>query len=90
MKPHKGVVLTAQFNRNGKVLVSGSQDGTIVLSHIEKNTQILQLSDTDEMNPPAVNCLRFSNDSYMVAGGFNNGKVKIWNLKEKQIVFQDY
>ncbi|KUL81353.1 hypothetical protein ZTR_11402 [Talaromyces verruculosus] len=75
LEGHTDSVNTVAFNPDGKLVASGSSDGTVKLW--DPATGALQ--QTLEDHTDSVNAVAFSPNGKLVASGFDNGTVKLWD-----------
>jgi len=80
---HEGVVLTVAYSSNGRMLASGSGDGTVRIWDTlsgEETMAPLQSSDG------AVHCVAFTHDSQRVLSGTECYAVHIWSVRTGRAV----
>jgi WD40 repeat protein len=80
---HTANITSIMFNSNGKILASGSRDGTIRVWDIETEKSQLILDNQSE-----VTTLAFSPTRDVIASGDTNGSVKQWSIKTGKILTQ--
>ncbi|MDJ0606009.1 WD40 repeat domain-containing protein, partial [Microcystis sp. M53602_WE12] len=76
LKGHDGSVNSVNFSPDGKTLVSGSDDGTIILWDVETGKEIRTLKGHDG----SVNSVNFSPDGKTLVSGSDDNTIKLWNL----------
>ena len=74
LKGHTDTINTLTFTPNGKMLASGSDDGTIRLWDSSTGTQLLSLSSEK------TNSLAFSMDGKTLASVSNFSQIQLWNI----------
>jgi WD40 repeat protein len=67
-----------------QVLATCGQDGKIVLSHSQNTKCLLTLEDPDNKMVP-VNSIQFTSNSQFLAGACNDKKVRIYDLKRREL-----
>lgn len=80
--PHKSTVNCARWNHNNQVLVSGGDDGEVVLSH--QSGRSLGRLPTDVTKSEPVRALAFSSGSRYLCSGGASQVVDVWDLKKKE------
>ena len=80
---HTKAVLALDFSRDGKLLVSGSDDNTARLWDVASGKELLSFEGhTDRV----ISVKFFHNDLYLISGSEDN-TAKIWNCKTGKLVF---
>jgi len=94
LKGHSDVVWTSVFSNNGEYLVSGSRDASYILWDLKSGEIIKKVNDfppkakliLDKPDAPdikwsnSVYGLAFSNDNKILAAGFTEGKIRIYEM----------
>lgn len=85
---HHGVVNSIVVSRDGKFLLSGSNDGTLLLWDLETGEPIRQYGSYDPFdgNNHAVFSVDFSADGQYAVAGRLDGSVQIWNIETKEML----
>ena len=74
LKGHTDYINALAFTSNGKMLASGSDDGTIRLWDASTGTEMLNLSSEKTQT------LAFSANRKMLASGSKDGKIHLWDI----------
>ncbi|MBD2609722.1 serine/threonine protein kinase [Nostoc punctiforme FACHB-252] len=80
---HLKRVRSVAISSNEQILVSASEDKTIIVWNLNTGEQIYTLSG--HSNP--VNCLAISPDGQTVVSGSDDEKIKVWDLSNGQEVY---
>jgi WD40 repeat protein len=80
LKKHSGRVWRLCFSRTGRLLVSGSLDGSIRIWELATGKQIAEFSAPKG----AMDGLCLSPDENMVAATFSDGTLRVWKLPAKK------
>jgi WD40 repeat protein/tetratricopeptide (TPR) repeat protein len=78
---HRGLVRSLTFSRDGKFLISGSEDRTVLLWDLDSH---------DPVDPPltghkgAVFSVALSSDGTILASGSADGRIGLWDLTTRQ------
>jgi WD40 repeat protein len=80
---HTDAVTDIGFANHGKLLLSSSLDGSILLWNVAKNRQSGQLVS----GGPAVHALAVSADGQWLASGGADGTVKLWHVRSGNLVY---
>ena len=75
LEGHSGAIYAVAFSSDGKLVASGSDDGTVKLW----DTATGALQWTLEDHSGLVNAVAFSSDGKLVASGSHDGTVKLWD-----------
>ncbi len=75
LKGHFGAVNTVSFSPDSKVLVSGSQDASIILWEVSSGGQITILRDQQQVLSVAYN-----SDGTLLASGGTGRSIQVWDL----------
>jgi WD40 repeat protein len=78
---HLGAVNSVAFSPDGKLLVSGSNDGTLILWDVESHQKIGQIY-TDSLNQ--INNVVFHPSGRMFASGSKDGLIGLWSLDAQE------
>ncbi len=76
---HEGIVTTLALSTNGRILASGSYDGTVVLWDLPKKQRLRTL-----LQSAAVGCVAFGNGGKELIAGVHDGQVSFWNCETGQ------
>ena len=84
--PHPGSTVNCIcWNHNNQVLISGSSDGTIAMSHISGS--VLGSLALPEGQPQSeIKCVCLSSGSRYLCSGGTSAKAQVWDLKEKELI----
>src|SRR6266545_60479 len=74
LQAHSDVVVCAVFSPDGKYLLSGSRDGTVVVWDVDSGRKL----NSWPAHTRGVNSVSFSSDSKQVATGGGDGAIKLW------------
>jgi len=77
-KAHQRSVYTISFSSDGKLLASGSRDGTIKIWNWKEKRELHTLPG----HQYSVNSISFSPDGKLLASGSSDNTIKIWNVQE--------
>ncbi|MFM6628134.1 MAG: WD40 repeat domain-containing protein, partial [Microcystis panniformis] len=77
LEGHKDFVTSVNFSRDGKTLVSGSNDKTIKLWNVETGQEIRTLKGHDDF----VQSVNFSPDGKTLVNGSWDNTIKLWNVE---------
>ncbi|NTV06956.1 MAG: WD40 repeat domain-containing protein, partial [Chlorobiaceae bacterium] len=80
MEGHLDRVLGVKFSADGKKLVSGSFDETVMLWDVESGQSLLTMKGHDTW----VECIDFSRDGKLLASGSTDSTVRIWDAATGQ------
>ncbi len=88
LRGHKDKVNSISFNRDGTMLVSGSDDGTVRVWDVKTATEkVTFIGQTRH----GISSVAFSPDKVTVASGGTDGTVRLWDIKtETEKATQDY
>lgn len=78
---HTHAVFSVLFSPDGKVVASGSDDGTIGLWDVASSTRLATLPQ-----PGAINSVTFSPDGSTIASGSYDGNVHLWAVATGQLI----
>jgi WD40 repeat protein len=89
LEGHNDWIWSVTFSPDGKLLASSSDDGKIKLWNVEEDiTENSNITLTEELQDEVsqdtlvalnrVRCLAFNKNSDLVAGGYNDGRIRIW------------
>jgi len=81
---HTGAVYSAQFSRDGKLVVTASQDGKVQVWNADTGEAVGQ----PMQHPSAVYSAQFSPDGKWVVTGAEDGKVQVWSAETGKAVGQ--
>ncbi|MFC5180434.1 WD40 repeat domain-containing serine/threonine protein kinase [Actinomadura harenae] len=73
---HTGRITSAAFSPDGKVLISGGEDGMVRLWHVPTGREVASVSG----DPNKVECVTFGPDGQTFASGGATGVTRIWTL----------
>jgi WD40 repeat protein len=79
LRGHEDTVFSVAFSPDGKVLASGSGDGTVYLWDIATRQPVGQLMSESGIGP-AVTSVAFSPDGKLLASSSEDGTVHLWDL----------
>jgi WD40 repeat protein len=81
LRGHKDSVRALAISQDGRILASGSSDGTVKLWNLYKKREILSRKLAGQPDP--INALAFSADGrkLVIGGGDRSGWIKSWELK---------
>ena len=74
---HTKSVTSVAFRRDGKLIISGSMDGSATVWDVASGKALVNVKPAGEV--PAVTCVAFSPDGKRLACATANGRVGIWN-----------
>ena len=77
--PDADTVLALQFSRDGKLLASGTRDGTVSVWSVGARTRLAVLGRRLRRGAPAVTSVAFSRDQRRLAFGRVDGTVVVWD-----------
>jgi hypothetical protein len=80
LRGHKGVVFSISFSPDGKMLASGSRDGTIKIWNISDGQTLFTLTG----HAKDVKSVAFSPDGKILASASMDGTLKIWDVVTRQ------
>ncbi|MEH1860932.1 MAG: serine/threonine-protein kinase [Nostoc sp.] len=80
---HLERVSSVAISSNVQIVVSASEDKTIIVWNLNTGEQIYTLSGHSD----AVNCVAISPDSQTVVSGSDDEKIKVWNLSNGQEIY---
>lgn len=84
--PHPGSQInTICWNHNNQVLISGSTDGTIAMSHISGSV-LGALAPPEGQPRNEITCVCLSSGSRYLCSGGTGAKAQVWDLKEKEMI----
>jgi WD40 repeat protein len=78
LEGHKKGICSITFSRDGKRIVSGSEDNTIVLWDAQTGKQLLPPLEGHERD---VQCVAFSPDTKRVVSGSNDTTIQLWDAE---------
>jgi WD40 repeat protein len=95
LKGHRHKVTGVAYSPQGTTLASGSLDGTILLWSLPDNTQCRRLGEFGQYNRFAdfaeeqktVNVVQWSPNGQLIAGGYGDGKVRLWRATDGELLF---
>jgi WD40 repeat protein len=82
---HREPVISAAFSPNGKLLASGSYDGTVHLWDVASGTSICRLEDDTTRWRERVEVVLFSPDGKTLAVGRSDATVTLWEVATRRI-----
>ena len=77
LRGHNDPVRSVAFRPDGKILASGSDDGTIKLWNLTTNQDVANLRG----HYSTIDVVAFSNDGKILSSGSDDGTIKLWNLE---------
>jgi len=75
LEGHSETITAVAISPNGKILATGSVDGTIRITNLQTRELIRVFKGMGETR-----AMSFSGDSRTLAGGGTDGKIKIWQI----------
>lgn len=76
MKGHTGIVTSLISVKDGRTLLSSSQDGTIIIWDVLNGVPLAQMRE----HGGPVNCMTISKDGSMLLSGSSDKTIKVWGL----------
>ena len=90
---HKKRVTSMVFRSDGKILATGSQDGSVILWDVDAGRQIKQLPSEGEsgaVNLKGIESVAWSRDNRMLACGDRDSMITVWDATDPLNVKQQY
>ncbi|CAG9314962.1 unnamed protein product [Blepharisma stoltei] len=81
---HSGKINCVTWNHNNRILASSGDDSSIFLSLAETGERV-GVFEVKEEQPSPVNSIAFTSKSDLLASGYANGTVKVWDLHKKEV-----
>jgi len=82
LRGHSGIVESVAFSPDGKLLASGSGDGSLIVWNVETREKIREMKGHGGEVPSVA----FSPDSKLLASGGNDNAIRLWNAQTLQLV----
>src|SRR5262249_24713691 len=79
LRGHKGSIMSIAFSPNGKLLASGSRDGTVILWDVATGKSVKRL-EGDRVPLDGIMLVAFSPDGKSLAAAGWHGTVTIWEI----------
>jgi WD40 repeat protein len=83
LKGHSGPVRSVAFSKDGRYIVSGGEDNTILVWDAETGAVVV---GPLEGHTGVVNSVAFSQDSELIVSGSTDQTVRVWNAQQGNIV----
>lgn len=81
LRGHKKEVMAVDFNHDGKLLVSGSADGTIKEWSVSNGNVVRTINAHEGW----VRTVAYNHNSTLIASGGDDGKINIWNASNGEL-----
>ena len=82
IRVHRGKVNATDWSRDGKLIASGSSDGTVQLCEATSGKHLATLKG----DAGVVWSVAFSPDSNHLVSGHDNGSVRVWHVNSRKLV----
>lgn len=80
---HLGKINTVAWNHTNKIIASAGEDCKIVFTPPDTVKKLDVFEDIEEPSP--IQSLSFTSKSDLLAAGCQNGSVKIWDLRKREL-----
>ena len=76
---HDSMITSVSFSTDGKLIVSGSDNGALNLWDVETGQEIILFSEPNT-EYKRINSVAFSHDGNYIISGYNDGTLRLWDV----------